>query len=69
MQSRGCRGSECINPKAIFRMNYVSGNLILRYLSNQCTSIEERELNNWLDESLQNRQTFNYLKLMWSQMN
>lgn len=50
-------------------MNYVSGNLILRYLSQQCSDNEARELNSWLEESTQNQQTFNYLKLIWSQLN
>jgi hypothetical protein len=43
-------------------MNYLQGNLILRYLTNQCTSEECEELNIWLRESPQNENTLNYLK-------
>jgi len=50
-------------------MNYVSGNLILRYLMHQCTASEEKELDRWLDESSQNQSTFNHLKLIVNQMN
>jgi len=50
-------------------MNYVSGNLILRYLMHQCTDMEEQELDKWLHESSQNQSTFNYLKLIVNQLN
>ncbi len=50
-------------------MNYVNGNLILRYLSQQCNKTERDEINKWLDESSQNQNTFNYLKLVVNQLN
>jgi hypothetical protein len=44
-------------------MNYLQGNTLLRYLLNQCSAEETQELTNWLDESQQNRNTLNYLRM------
>lgn len=47
-------------------MNYLQGNILLRYLINQCTVEEKRELADWLDESQQNRNTLDYLRTRMS---
>lgn len=47
-------------------MNYLQGNTLLRYLINQCTVEEKRELADWLDESQQNRNTLDYLRTRMS---
>jgi hypothetical protein len=43
-------------------MNYLQGNTLLRYLLNQCTVEEKKQLADWLDESQQNKNTLNYLR-------
>lgn len=43
-------------------MNYLQGNTILRYLINQCSVEEAEQLNIWLNESPQNKNTLNYLR-------
>ena len=43
-------------------MQYVKGNLILKYLTKQCSEDEKQDLDQWLNESSQNRQTYNYFK-------
>lgn len=43
-------------------MNYLQGNTLLRYLMNECTAEEREHLDNWLNESPQNKNTLNYLR-------
>jgi hypothetical protein len=57
-----------ITTKAL-KMNYLNGNLILRYLSQQCSTQECDQVREWLGESPQNQNTFNYLKMVVSQLN
>jgi hypothetical protein len=45
-------------------MKYVNGNLILKYLTKQCSDNEKQDLDAWLNESSQNRQTYNYFEQM-----
>ena len=68
--NRGCNGLKCITRTQIDPvMNYLSGNLILRYLTEQCSNDEIKEIDRWLGESSQNQNTFNYLKMMISNLN
>lgn len=59
---------QSITGKAL-KMNYLNGNLILRYLSEQCSTQECDQVREWLGESPQNQNTFNYLKMVVSQLN
>lgn len=45
-------------------MKYVKGNLILKYLTKQCSEDEKQDLDAWLKESSQNQQTYNYFEQM-----
>jgi|GEM_PF-5236279 len=45
-------------------MQYIQGNLILKYLTKQCSDAEMQDVDAWLNESSHNRSTFNYFKQM-----
>ena len=53
---------KCITSNIRNPMQYVKGNLILKYLTKQCSEDEKQDLDQWLNESSQNRQTYNYFK-------
>ncbi|MEY2924411.1 MAG: hypothetical protein RLZZ337_959 [Bacteroidota bacterium] len=40
------------------------GNVLLKFLKGKCTISEETEIENWLKESDQNKNTLSHLKMM-----
>lgn len=68
MSRVGVEDEKCVLQVQSGIMNYLQGNTLLRYLLNQCTVEEMRELDDWLDESQQNRNTLNYLRAQVSSM-
>lgn len=43
-------------------MNYLNGNLILRYITNQCNDQERSEFEAWMNQSRSNEQTYLYFR-------
>lgn len=47
-------------------MNYLNGNLILRYITDQCDDQERTEFEKWMRESRGNEQTYLYFRSVLS---
>ncbi len=49
------------------KKNKISDDLLVKYLLNEATETERRTVSEWMSESVDNKNHFNDLKLIWSQ--
>lgn len=47
-------------------MNYLNGNIILRYITDQCDEMEKMEFESWMKASRGNEQTYQYFRNVMS---
>jgi hypothetical protein len=61
MINRGCLIDMCYNCKRQI-MEYLQGNLIARYIMNNCSNQEKNDVLAWLTESEHNQATFRHFE-------